>query len=247
MKKNNLKTTGIVVASLAAVALVSVGFSAWVITSLTPTDKQSINLTVASTTDNSIALAVTGTPDLDVKFDALSTDTTGDITGTSDSKCDLEFGFTFTITTKTGINVPDRLASITPTFDALTGLSDSITANYVVAPLTSGTALKVIENDKTVIAAGTFYDGVKTEAEPVTGFKEKYVISGDTNVYTVVATFRFAWGSYFGGKNPSECDSAMSPVYNSHTLDNIKTALAALQTNLNTKTIANLVLTPAGK
>ena len=62
MKKNSLKTTGIVVASLAAVALVSVGFSAWVIQALTPTEAKSVTLSVADTTDNSIALAVAADP-----------------------------------------------------------------------------------------------------------------------------------------------------------------------------------------
>jgi hypothetical protein len=244
MKKNNLKTTGIVVASLAAVALVSVGFSAWVITSLTPTDKQSINLTVASTTDNSIALAVTGNPDLDVTFDALKDDSTGDITGTSDSKCDLEFGFTFTITVKTGATVPDRVASITATFSPDAGLATAVDANYVISPLpsSSGSALAL----PATLAAGTYYDGSTTEKSD---YKEKYeIVATSTTVYTVTASYQFAWGDYFGGKNPSECDSAMTPnAYNSYDLTAIITALENLKTDLNGKKIASLVLTPVSK
>lgn len=244
MKKNSLKTTGIVVASLAAVALVSVGFSAWVIQALTPTEAKSVTLSVADTTDNSIALAVAAdpAPDLVVKFDAATDDTAGDITASS-TGVDMVFGFTFTITVGSSTTVPGQVAHITAAFTPDAGLATAVSANYVVSPLpTSGSNLAL----PATLAAGTYYDGSTTVK---TDFKEKYVIvATSTTVYTVTASFQFAWGEYFGGVNPSLCDSAMTPsAYNSHTLADITAALGSLKTDLNGKTIASLVLTPVSK
>lgn len=228
------KALGFAMVGLAAVAVTSIGFSTWIVQSLTPTEEQSVSLAVADTVDMSISLAVTGTPDLSVTFDAATGDTAGDITASS-TQVDMTFGFTFTITVNSG-TVPSIVGSIVPTFTALSGLTSSISSNYVVAPLTSGTALNL------TLAAGTYYDGSTTSK---TNYKEKYVVTAtSTTVYTVDATFQFLWGTFFGGVNPSLCDSAFSPAYNNHALSDILTALGNLKTNLNDKTIAALVLTP---
>lgn len=236
MKKINKKSTLLVV-GLSAIALSSVGFAGWLIQSLTSTTVGNIGFQVEDTLDKSISLTKLDTPapDLSVTFDADKTDNEGDITYTGTSTEDLEFGFSFTIDTPTG-NVKDVLKEISVTFEASENVMSAFTKNYLVAPISTSQALSI-----STFEAGTYFnEGGSTE-----NFKEKYVITGDTSSLTVAATFSFKWGSYFGGVNPSRCDSVFNPnPYNGHTLSDIKGALQDLGTLMKDSSLASLTLTP---
>ena len=88
MKKlKNGKTIGIVTASLAAVSLFGVGFSAWVISGTKGDTTKDINVTVAEIQDKRITLALTSSPvDGSLVFDSATNDNKGDITTAAGSQ-----------------------------------------------------------------------------------------------------------------------------------------------------------------
>lgn len=230
------KKLPIVALSLATVAVGTIGFASWVIMSVTPTEKQSINLTVADIVDKSVTLAVAKdpAPDLSVRFDADKTDNKGSIRfeGAENEGEDLTFGFTFTATAASG-NVKDILKSINLTYTASAEITEAVTNKLIVMPF-DGASVSVTG----IFATGTYYDGTAQTSEPAS-WKQKYVVTETSNtVLTIAATYHLHWGEAFGGTNPS-----LYEEQEGSDVAAIKANLEALS-KLNGKAIADLQLTP---
>lgn len=196
---------------LAAVSLVGVAFSSWVIQSTNTKTFNDFNVSVSDVSDKRLVISEITSDDQDIEFDAKENDTNGPIVWDGSHSEDLTFKFSFTIsdvlnaegnfTKDVGVYIKWSEHSA---YDTLIG------KNYITAPQRNGAALT--DSDASLFE-------YKTNALPSDSNGLTFAASGDSNTdLTVTATYSFAWGTAFGGNNPSEFA----------TDENLSTVLAAL-------------------
>lgn len=199
MKKIKSKKAVIgVVAALAAVSVSAVGFSSWVIGASQQTDTVSqISVTTAAVTDNRFTLkAALNSSDPSIRFDANTSDTSGTIKYGSEASGgeDLTFAIDLTLTANTS-DSNDTLgnATVAVAFSSET-LSDWVGKNYITTP---------------VAFSGTTSLGTPTSVATVTNITiPTWTTAVDSpRQYTNTITFKFGWGTAFGGVNPSSISS----------------------------------------
>lgn len=195
MKKMNKKNViGIATVSLAAVSLIGVGFASWVVGGITATDANgTVTATVGEVTDNRVTVTAAA-KDSTLKFDSDKKGGTVFV-GNGDFD-DMDFSFKFTVTAKDFFKNNTLKVKLTLTGTLIELLKASATSNYLTLSTVSG------YNNFT----GSNFEYTQTLSNTVTDEEVK---------------FEFGWGSFFGGKNPTELtDSSMVNAY--------KTALEAL-------------------
>ena len=199
---------------LAAVSLVGVAFSSWVIQSTNSVEFNSFNVSVSDVSDKRLLISEITSTDQDIVFDAKENDTTPPIVWDGTNKADLTFNFSFTISdvlnaegnfTK-DVGVYIKWANH-PDYDTLIG------KNYITAPQRDGSTLT--DSDASLFECKT---GTAIPDDESNGLTFEAAGDGNTDLQ-VTAAYSFAWGTKFEGKNPSEFA----------TDENLSTVLPALE------------------
>lgn len=200
-KVRNNKTILASILALGCLTAASVGFSSWVIAAQNDTKTSNVNVTVADVDDHRFKVAASSDSTIE-----LGPSTNGKYISYSESKSEENLGFKFSLTfNKANANneVFDFKSLGDQSFDIKFSFADNINDaknTYIIFP------------DETTI--GTIS---KSGFTPSTG------VTTDTPTSNVI-TFngQLAWGSYFGGKNPSELDDSTK-------VDSYKTGLKHLK------------------
>lgn len=237
IKHNKILTYSML--GLAAVSLVGVAFSSWLVQEIQGAKVQNITVSVADVQDKSLIITEAKLDENNdtFLFDAKKDDTTGPIiyTGNTGGE-DLTFGITFKVEkalNAEGTAAADHFGGVYVKWEVTNdtagqALKSAITENYIVSPLSDSDAalpsFTTIGADSGTIVSKNNVE-VTYDADTVT-----------KTTLTVSVTFSFAWGSVTGTKNPGEyaTDSA--------TTQTALQVLNALQTANNAK--FNIVLTP---
>lgn len=190
------KTIGIVAASLAAVSLIGVGFSTWIIQTKTDATVSDISVTVADTKDISVAItdAAVDSANNSVKFDADNTKKVDDSIlscETSDTE-DLSFAITYKVTLGENVGKWQIKAAVEDTTDGKFNTAVN-TRKYITMPAKLGiTTGNECLNQDSATDAGSGLTVTKGDKDATT---KKTTI-------TVTQTFTFGWGEAFASKNP---------------------------------------------
>ena len=231
------KKLPLILTGLAGVALLTTGFSAWVISGgISTTQDNMVDITVGEVNDNRIKVTLTAL-DEDLQFDAPVGGKGTYFTAGKDSDEDMIFGATATIeyssTTHDSTAIAELVSGLKFTLNYSTSGSASssayeecITKHYIEAPLTIGQAFTYSTSDSWANNS----TGVTTNRDnPGSYLKSKFVISSspDNNTISVTFQFGFSWGIVFNHKNPVD--------YSGDQLETIVAALTTLRTNLNGK------------
>ena len=237
------KKLPLILTGLAGVALLTTGFSAWVISSTTVASDSMVNITVGEVTDKRVKASLTATEKI-IKFDSNQIGGTNKIKGTSENE-DMVFGGTVTI----GLSNPsEQPTSDTDIETILSGVKFELTENqgsskytayqkakahlrlpsldpttdaltYTIQPTeTNATGWNNAALDKTI-------HHQKDNADQNAYLKTSYNVSliPDENEITVVFEFGFGWGQVFEYVNP--CDAKFE---NDSDDTNLNAAIAAL-------------------
>lgn len=239
IKHNKILTYSML--GLAAVSLVGIAFSSWLVQETQGAKVENITVSVADVQDKSLIItdAKVDENNSTFLFDAKKDDKTGPIiyTGTTGGE-DLNFGITFKVEkalNADGTAAADNFGGVNVKWEvtdntAGQALQTAITSNYIVSPLTdSDVALPSF----TTIGAdsGTTVSG--------TNVKVTYGADATTKTtLTVSVTFSFAWGSKTGGQNPGEYATTDDPATTQTALQVLKNLKAANNAKF------NIVLTP---
>ena len=209
MKK---KATGLLF-GLTGVSLLTVGFSAWIITGLAgQNDTSKVTVDVGDTVDNVVKFADVKVPDGNIRFDALDGASGGVIK--NDSKTDVEdmtFKVTFTLVNALkadGTEFTDFMKTTKLTFGFSAGEKDEnfqscITEKYIVSPLASGTTDDINFSTATLTAGQAVNH--ETTAKDRTYLRKKVTLAKNQAKATdcdVTLDFGFGWGDYFNKDNP---------------------------------------------
>lgn len=224
-KFNKGKTVGIISASLAAVALVGVGFSTWIISTTNTQTTGDITVSVADTKDISIAISDATVADGTVKFDAnKDSKVAGSLLTCGDSDTeDMSFTITYKVTIGNDAKTWQIKAGIADT-DGKFNTAVS-TRKYIALPSTLG------------LIGDADTSAVCLDQSSSTGSNGLSFTKAD-NVYTVTQTFTFTWGEAFAKKNPVAVTKADTIYTQSNT-----SATATLDTlTANTKAMKSLGL-----
>lgn len=198
---NRSKIVGVAAVSLAAVSLIGVGFASWIVEGINVTNKdQTVSVTVGEITDNRVNFNA-GSDDPDVAFESNGTD--GAVLKGTEDKQDLEFSVWYTATSKDFFKSKKLKITLTFSGDLVTLLSSSEASNYLVLS-TSAPGWTQTSNK---------FEYTKTITEAV-----------DTKE---TINFTFAWGSFFGGQNPSA----------TATTSNVSSYISALDSLRNNKSL----------
>lgn len=209
MKFGKKKTTGIVAISLAAVALTSVGFAAWVINANDVTANEQITVTTGALTDKRFTLtAEIDESDSTVAFDSKPGGTY--VQGDSVKHEDLTFKVNATLK---GDNLASSVDSIYVNFKDVVDkkkISELVSKEIIQTPVEfsgSGNGLQIVTSDqlKSGGSGSAYYTNPKTANE-----KYSYTVSGDNSSLTISFTFYFTWGSVFDYINPTESITSSS-------------------------------------
>ena len=233
-KFNKGKVIGLACASLAAVSLVGVGFSSWVISTKNTETIGNVYVAVADTIDKRITISEANVSDKTINFDCNKDDTFGDIqfSGTGDGE-DLSFTITYNVTL--GSNLPEgEYQGIQAYYTMGTDSSESgpnktfsslLGNNYFTMPIgnSSDKATKISDGTKTKPADNK---NLSTASNVTTTIS---TVSSNPTVISYSSTFSLAWGSFFNGYNPGECLEGNNNK-NKRTVDEVITALQELYT-----------------
>lgn len=199
MKFRNNNKKLITVLALSTISIATIGFSAWAITEISGIDNEQVTVGFGDVTQNSLKAELTadGNTDRNLKFDCIQ-NSKGKITGTENLE-DMEFSIKYKVTIGGDTNFAGVKYSITDSFD-------TICDDYVVRPYT-----KTAFNFTNVTASKTWYlttaSGEYTETDPGVGkYLQKHIVEHTASVVTITSTFRFQWGTKFGGLNPAVYD-----------------------------------------
>ena len=232
------KKLPLILTGLAGVALLTTGFSAWVISGgISTTQDGMVDITVGEVNDNRIKVTLTAL-DEDLQFDAPAGGKGTYFTAGEGSEEDMIFGATATIKYNSETNDKTSIASLVSGLKFTLNYSETgsnysteygncLTNEYIEAPLTIGVPFTYTTSNSW--ASNTA--GEKTNWENAGNYpKTNFVInkSTDGNTITVKFEFGYSWGSVFNNVNPVK--------YSGSDLDSIVTALKTLRTNLNGKT-----------
>lgn len=205
MKLGKRKFTGIIAISLAAVALTSVGFAAWIINaSDIQHEIDDITVTVGGLTDNRNSFTFTAAideADSSVAFDSAKGN--GIING--DQSEDLTFKIKANI--KGSKKLDELVDGIYINFVDTNGkYSDMIDNGFIQSPIDfdlSEPGKEIIGGDALVV--GELVDGGKyTNPSSVSKYTYKITEKAEDSSLDIDITFTFAWGSAFNCKNPTE-------------------------------------------
>ncbi len=242
-KFNKGKTIGIITASLAAISLVGVGFSTWIINTTNKAEVSDISVTVADTKDISVVIsnAQLDKSDNTVKFDADETkmnSATGHLLScaSGDSE-DLSFTLTYDVTVGTDAKKWQIMAAIddgNTTGGAGEKFNTAVnTRKYICLPTTLGitTGVKCLDQASTTDSNSGLTVNEKTGSSTTS-----------TMTYSVSQKFTFTWGLAFANKNPVEVIST-DKIYTQTASDGSATTDATLELlTANTRAMKNLGL-----
>ena len=199
-KLSKSKTVGIAAMSLAAVAVASVGFSAWIAVSKSDDQTSDVTVEVADVLDGSVTIkdATVTYPNQgkSIIFDADSTNQ-GKFLTAKDSKLNLDFTLTFTYNvgndaTYKGIAAYMSVETKSSGFDTnkvVSSVADGDKTSYICCPLPLAETSKTTLID---IADAKNENGVA-------------LVKGSDQQFT--KKYSFGWGGLFGKTNPSAADS----------------------------------------
>lgn len=204
---------------LAAVSLVGVAFSSWVIQSTNSETFNSFNVSVSNVSDKRLVISKITSSDSDIVFDAKESDTTGPIVWDGSHSEDLTFNFSFTISdVLDGQGKFKKDVGVNIKWDNPPAYSTLIGNNYITAPQRNG-ANALTDSDTSLFEYKT---GEALPSDSSNGLTFAAAGEGSTDL-TVTATYSFAWGSTFEVEginlNPSEFA----------TDENLSTVLTALE------------------
>lgn len=257
------KKLPLILTGLAGVALLTTGFSAWVISSTTAASSNDmVNITVGKVTDKRVKASLTETEKI-VKFDSNQIGGTNKIKGTSANE-DMVFGGTVTIglsnpseqpTNDTDIEtilssvkfeLTENKSSLKYTayqnakehlrLPSLDPTTDALT--YTIQPTeTNATGWNNAALDKTI-------HHQKDNADQPAYLKTSYNVSlnEDRNEITVVFKFGFGWGQVFEYVNP--CDAKFENDSNDTNLNAAIAALGNLKELNDVNDLFTLTITP---
>lgn len=208
-KFNKGKIIGIACASLAAVSLVGVGFSSWVISTRNEATTDNVSVTVANTSDKRIAIsdAKVSDDDKSINFDCKNTDKTGDIQYSGETGGeDLHFTITYNVTLGAdladgeykGIQAYYTMGTDSGDSKSNTTFTELMGKNYFTMPISNS------KDSPTEIANATTTTSGESSVSPTDKVVTKITNFKD-NVISYTSTFNLSWGSYFNGANPGEC------------------------------------------
>ena len=209
MKFGKKKTTGIVAISLAAVALTSVGFAAWVINADDATANKQITVTTGALTDKRFTLtAEIDGSDSTVAFDSKPGGTY--VQGGEDNLEDLTFKVNATLE---GDDLASSVDSIYVNFKDVGSqpkISELVSKEIIQTPVEfsgSGNGLQIVTSEqlKNGGSGSANYTNPKTANE-----KYSYTVSGSNTSLTISFTFYFTWGSVFDYINPTQSITSFS-------------------------------------
>lgn len=228
------KKLPIILSGLAGVALLTTGFSTWIIQNEGKTSIKDVNVTVGTVSDRTFTIAeVTAnselatlsnlhTTQLDkvIKFDAddsanieTGKDNTGLIAGQGDTE-DLDFTVAFKITAPTGTSIEEIFGGLQFQLVTPEGGAALITNNHIVPPTLFEDKVSDTLNDVNYVN----WTYPTEQVDPINFIKNdktsKTYVShqisaasvADSNEMYVVATFGFNWGTLYGNCNPV-CDA----------------------------------------
>mgnify|MGYP003190276028 CR=1 FL=1 len=217
MKFGKKKTTGIVAISLAAVALSSVGFAAWVINANDVTANKQITVSTGTLTDKRFTLtAKIDEGDSTVAFDSKE----GGTYVHGDGGEDLTFKVNATLE---GVDLASSVDSIYVNFKDVASqkkISELVNKKIIQTPVDfsgSGNGTKIVATDQ--LKAGGSGSANYTAPETPETEKYSYSVSGNNTSLTISFTFNFTWGSIFNYKNPTESITSSSDTTK---IDNLK-------------------------
>lgn len=202
---------------LAAVSLVGVAFSSWVIQSTNSETFNSFKVSVSDVSDKRLVISKITSTDQDIVFDAKESDTTGPIVWDGSHSEDLTFNFSFTISdVLDGQGKFKKDVGVNIKWDNPSAYSTLIGKNYITAPQRDGANALTDSN-------ASLFEYKTGETIPGESNGLTFAASGEGNTdLTVTAAYSFAWGTAFEGNNPSE-------FANDDNLDDVITALEALK------------------
>ena len=185
---------------LAAVSLVGVAFSSWVIQSTNSKTFDSFTVSVSDVSDKRLVISKITSTDQDIVFDAKENDTTSPIVWDGTNKEDLTFNFSFTISDV--LNAEGNFTKdvgVYINWDSPSDYDTLIGKNYITAPQRNG-ANALTDSDTSLFEYRT---GAALPGEESNGLTFAAAGEGSTDLQ-VTAAYSFAWGTAFEGKNPSE-------------------------------------------
>lgn len=170
------KAVGLLSLGLASVALGSVGFASWVISTTNVNDTENVTVTVGAISDQRITItAALNTGDPSVTLDAKDTQKLGPIKGSGNTAEDLTFKVD--VTGKSGAEYG----------------SDTYSCKFAVA------FPEAIKDGSYVTVKSVTGSGISGE-NYATGFNVPVSTTGEVTTYT----FELKWGAKFGNKNPAD-------------------------------------------
>lgn len=202
---------------LAAVSLVGVAFSSWVIQSPNSKTFNNFNVSVSEVSDKRFVISEITSTDQDIVFDAKENDTTPPIVWDGSHSENLEFNFSFTISdVLDGQGKFKKDVGVNIKWDNLPAYSTLIGKYYITAPQRNGA--NALTDSNTSLFEYKTGAALQDESNGLT-----FEASGEGNTdLTVTAEYSFAWGTAFEGKNPSEFAT-------DENLDTVLPALAELK------------------
>ena len=191
--------------SFLGVSLISTGFASWIMSSGTEADiNGNVSIGVIEESNLSFGEIVFKDNVTTISFDALKDDNSGDIKWDKTNYENLSIEFTTTIGPATYLDDLSIVMSVPQS------VMNAANANYIVLPACSYVETSGADGEETteeVLASGVavnlIEDGKIIDLNGDNGIKTVITYDDVTDVYTLVCTVSFKWGSAFGGKNPS--------------------------------------------
>lgn len=214
----NKKRTGFIVLGLAALSLGTIGFSSWIISGISGTVDNDVNVKVGDVVDKRLTYElVEGSQELKLNFDAdKDAPSGGVISADPDGEDeDLTFGFSFRIYAATEESYATAISGkkVSLTFSTNNEkFKSAVTNGYILSPIDIDDGEQVetgIENLASDIGETPVKYAAPEGATDIT--RLTYSIEDYTDVgksgKTVKLTYSFAWGAVFKFKNPVELKS----------------------------------------
>ena len=228
MKKFNKRKIGIYsLICLSSIAVVSVGFSSWILNGSVSDDSTPIRAVIGTVIDKTIVAHIDDTEsDYSIRFDnLLGTSTSvsnGDNTNVSNGdnkKEDLEFTIVYTLESPTqAINQNNFKVDLTFNEEAVNSYKNLIdttdSKTYVNTSCLTNTSFTLPTTNQIVKSN----DYIKHEIT--------YDVDSNYKKVSIRSTFTFAWGSKFNYKNPGLMDDVNLAIY----LNDFKAKVDQLET-----------------
>ncbi len=243
------KKLPLILTGFAGVALLTTGFSAWVISGGNAESSQDmVSITVGEVTDNRpLVKAQLTVTDGKLAFDSNADGGSGPITGDGDKE-DMSFGGEIVISVGKGAyRIDDVLDSVKFEFafndSAIEGakeaFNNAIKNNYILSPITLDSSFEYTpENWNTNTSEPKNYWNENGKY-----LKTSYTVENNdvANQVKIGFTFGFCWGSVFKHKNPVDISDD-----DNLNIDNVVSALNALHSLDGVTDLLTLTVTPIG-